>query len=606
MSAIEACLAIIPARGGSKRIPKKNLRPMGGKPLLAYTVEAALLSSVFHRVVVTTDSPDIAEIARQYGAETPFLRDPSLSDDFVPVSAATVDALQRLDPEGAAFGYVCQLMPNCPLRTAEDIVDSHRQLIATGAESQLSVVRYGWQNPWWALRRDKNLALDPIFGEAITKRSQDLPELFCPTGAIWWAKADALRREGTYHIAGRTGWELRWTRGIDIDTEDDWAMAEVLLKHGPAPRVARAEHGTSHHEPCSLHDHLSVASKRSYLTGIGRCESRQTRISSSGSGSMRLDIEAAMEAMGGDGEATWVPGERGDTPAQIRQRAFAQICEACDAVVLVDSDDVMHPTRVGSARTMLGASDLVGCALRLVDEDGQDMGVNLALPPHAEPDDLLPRHNVFGLSNSAIRSDLLAQCLPIPAEVTLVDWFLVTRAWLLGAELAFDNEVRMDYRQHGSNMSRILPPFDEAQVARDTERIRRHLRLAQTLPPEGAFVDRLAEVARVAADVECFPSGGCIEGGTARTIRSSRQCVGNGTSVGFVCRQSAAASHVDIRGGDSVRTVNLGNAIVGDGHPPYIIAEIGSNHNGDMDLCRRLIERGRRCRRPRGQVPVME
>lgn len=223
------CIAVIPARGGSKRVPKKNLRLMGARPLLAYSIEAALKSGVFQRVVVTTDSPEIADIARLEGAETPFLREAALSDDFVPVSAATVDALRRLDPGEELFDYVCQLMPNCPLRTADDIVRSHRQLVETGAESQISVVRYGWQNPWWAMRRDADFALEPVFEEAMTKRSQDLPELFCPTGAVWWAKAEVLRREGTYHVPGRTGWELPWERGVDIDTEDDWEMAEILL-----------------------------------------------------------------------------------------------------------------------------------------------------------------------------------------------------------------------------------------------------------------------------------------------------------------------------------------------------------------------------------------
>jgi pseudaminic acid cytidylyltransferase len=230
VSLADACLAVIPARGGSKRIPGKNLRCLEGKPLLAYTVEAALHCGMFDRVVVTTDSPEIAEAARRCGAEIPFLRDPGLSDDFVPVSAATVDALQRLDPSRSAFAHVCQLMPNCPLRTAGDILDSHEQFVRTGADSQLSVVRYGWQNPWWAMRRDEHFLLAPLLENTLTQRSQDLPELFCPTGAVWWAKADALRREGTYHMDAKTGWEIPWRRGIDIDTEADWGMAEVLMK----------------------------------------------------------------------------------------------------------------------------------------------------------------------------------------------------------------------------------------------------------------------------------------------------------------------------------------------------------------------------------------
>ncbi len=223
------CMAVIPARGGSKRIPGKNTRTLFGKPMIAYTIEAARQCELFQRIVVTTDSPEIADIASQYGAEIPFLRDANLSDDFTPVSAATVDVLARLDPFGDKYGYACQLMPNCPLRTASDIIDSYRQLIDSGAESQISVVRYGWQNPWWAMRRNEQYKLEPLFENAMSERSQDLPELFCPTGAIWWAQADVLRREGTYHVAGRTGWEIPWERGVDIDTEDDWVMAEVLL-----------------------------------------------------------------------------------------------------------------------------------------------------------------------------------------------------------------------------------------------------------------------------------------------------------------------------------------------------------------------------------------
>ena len=233
-----ACLAVIPARGGSKRIPKKNIRLLAGKPLLAFTIAAALDSALFACVVVSTDSPEIAEVAERHGAEVPYLRDPSLSNDSVPVSAATVDALQRLDPGREIYASVCQLMPNCPLRTAADVVASYEQFVQSGADSQLSVVRYGWQNPWWAMRREADYSLAPLFEEALSQRSQDLPELFCPTGAVWWAKAEVLRREGTYHIARRSGWEIPWARGVDIDNEDDWLAAELLLEMAERPRDA--------------------------------------------------------------------------------------------------------------------------------------------------------------------------------------------------------------------------------------------------------------------------------------------------------------------------------------------------------------------------------
>lgn len=221
-------IAVIPARGGSKRVPKKNIRPFGGKPMIAYTIEAALRSGLFHRVIVSTDSAEIGEVARQSGAETPFIREAGLADDVTPVSAVTVDVLERLDSSGELYLNVCQLMPNCPLRTAQDVIDSYRQFEESRADSQLSVIRYGWQNPWWAMRRDAHFGLEPLFKEALAARSQDLPELFCPTGAIWWARASVLRRERTFHTSHRTGWEISWQHGVDIDTEEDWAFAEAV------------------------------------------------------------------------------------------------------------------------------------------------------------------------------------------------------------------------------------------------------------------------------------------------------------------------------------------------------------------------------------------
>jgi len=225
-----SCLAVIPARGGSKRIPRKNIRELCSKPIIAYTIEAAFESGVFSRVIVSTDSEEVAAVAKRFPAEVPFLRDPSLADDYTPVSLVTLDALQRLDPDGIKYHHVAQLMPNCPLRTAADIQESYRQFMDTKADSQISVTRYGWLNPWWAMTRNEKCQLSPIFPEQMGKRSQDLPEVFCPTGAIWWAKADVLCRERTFHITGRTGWEIPWQRAIDIDTEDDWKMAELLMQ----------------------------------------------------------------------------------------------------------------------------------------------------------------------------------------------------------------------------------------------------------------------------------------------------------------------------------------------------------------------------------------
>lgn len=221
-------LAVIPARGGSKRVPGKNVRLLDGRPLVAHVIEAALGSTLFDRVVVSTDSPEIARVALEHGAEVPFVRPTTLADDVTPVSAATADALARLDPDGVRYAAVCQLMANCPLVRAADVRDSYRQFEASGAEAQVSVVRFGFQNPWWAMQRAENFELEPLHPDRLQQRSQDLPELFAPTGAVWWAKADVLRREGTFHVPHRTGWALAWERAIDVDTEEDFELLEVV------------------------------------------------------------------------------------------------------------------------------------------------------------------------------------------------------------------------------------------------------------------------------------------------------------------------------------------------------------------------------------------
>lgn len=217
-----------------------------------------------------------------------------------------------------------------------------------------------------------------------------------------------------------------------------------------------------------------------------------------------LSAEAAISAMGGDPGAFWVQGKEGDTPAQIRQRALEQIVLRHDGVVLVDSDDVLHPTRVAAARRHLEKSQLVGCALRLVDERGEPRGGFLALPPAASCEDVLPRGNVFGLSNSAYSTELLRECLPIPPSVSLVDWWLATRAWLLGASMVFDNEVGMDYRQHGANMVKLKPPYTPQQIESDTERVLRHYGSLLASLPEHSLPERVASLNRAADDTERF------------------------------------------------------------------------------------------------------
>src|SRR5271156_5099701 len=217
-----------------------------------------------------------------------------------------------------------------------------------------------------------------------------------------------------------------------------------------------------------------------------------------------IEVRAVETAIGSHLDAVWVPSEPGNSPALIRQRSLAQIVQDFDAVVLVDSDDILHPTRVAAARAALQTSELAACALRIVDQDRQDLRTALTLPERAIPDNILPRNNVFGFSNSAYRSELLRRCLPVPAGIALVDWFLATKAWLMGARLAFDPVVRMDYRQHGANMAPIRFPFDANQVIRDTKKVREHYYLLQASRIENVLPDRWAQLQEAAADVQLF------------------------------------------------------------------------------------------------------
>ncbi len=217
-----------------------------------------------------------------------------------------------------------------------------------------------------------------------------------------------------------------------------------------------------------------------------------------------LTAAAAEQAMGGRPEAIWVSGESGDTPAQVRQRAWEQMVRHHEGVVLVDSDDVLHPTRVAAARRALSSSDVAGCALRLVDERNRNLDLVMQLPEGTAPADILPRHNLYGLSNSAYRCDVLAQCLSIPADVVHVDWFIATRAWLNDAAFGFDPVVRMDYRQHGANMAYNRGPFSPERVEADTAAVQRHFKILRVAPPQAAVPERLALLEQVAADIDAF------------------------------------------------------------------------------------------------------
>jgi CMP-N-acetylneuraminic acid synthetase len=219
-------VAIIPARGGSKRVPGKNVMDFCGKPMIAWTIEAAQASGLFDKIIVSTDDAEIARISIECGAEVPFLRQ-SKADDFSPVSEATIETLRQLEAEGEYFDDVIQLFAVCPLRTAEDIVASYEFYLNSKRPFMVSCFKYAWMNPWWAISLNKENEATWIFEDS-KKRSQDLPELYCPTGAIWTADVKELYKENTFYGAGHVFWEIDWKRAVDIDNYEDIQLAKAL------------------------------------------------------------------------------------------------------------------------------------------------------------------------------------------------------------------------------------------------------------------------------------------------------------------------------------------------------------------------------------------
>jgi N-acylneuraminate cytidylyltransferase len=199
--------------------------------MVEWTIEAAVQSGRFCRVLVSTDDEEIARLARNAGAEVPFLRE-RCADDHSPASAATLEALVAAEQYWAhSFDTVTQLMASCPLRTAHDIIKCHAAFLRSPSSSLISCVPLVGSNAWWAATLGASGVPKPLHPDALVRRSQDLPALFVPTGAVWCSKASVLRAQGTYYSAGFRYHPIDWMSGVDIDTWDDLKFAEVCFRH---------------------------------------------------------------------------------------------------------------------------------------------------------------------------------------------------------------------------------------------------------------------------------------------------------------------------------------------------------------------------------------
>jgi CMP-N,N'-diacetyllegionaminic acid synthase len=218
-------LGLIPARGGSKGIARKNIRSIAGKPLIGWSIEAALRSELLDAVVVTTDDAEIAAVARQAGAMVPFLRPAALAQDGTPGIDPVLHALDLLP----GFGAVLLLQPTSPLRTAADI-DACLQLALDRRALSVVSVSEPDAHPYWTYRLGDGQTLQRFVDVPPVARRQDLPPVFALNGAMYYAQTDWLL-QGKRLVAPETmAYVMPRERSVDIDTSLDWRFAEMLLK----------------------------------------------------------------------------------------------------------------------------------------------------------------------------------------------------------------------------------------------------------------------------------------------------------------------------------------------------------------------------------------
>lgn len=218
-------ICVIPARGGSKRIPKKNIIDFFGKPLIAWTIESALKSDLFDDVIVSTDTDEIGDISRNYGAKV--FKRVEFADDISPVSEATINTVTELNYSGN--DVIFQLMANCPLRTKHDIRNADECFSNLRSfDSLISCFKFGWMNPWWALKKTGS-SYHPLHQGTNNIRSQDLEDLFCPTGSIWISTLESLLKQKSYYTGNHTYHNIPITSAMDIDDFDDLNMAKAFF-----------------------------------------------------------------------------------------------------------------------------------------------------------------------------------------------------------------------------------------------------------------------------------------------------------------------------------------------------------------------------------------
>ena len=223
-------IAIITAISGSKGLPDKNIRPLNGVPLIAYTIKAALDSGLFETVMVSTDSEKYAEISREYGAEVPFLRSAEMASDTAGSWDVVREVLARYSQMGKEFDRICLLQPTSPLRDAKDLIDAHRFMDKVGARNLVSVVEVDHPVQWCVVESEDMSLAEMVNRPEWNMRRQELPKYYRPNGAIYIADAQKVK-DPTYEMEGDRchGYIMPQIKSVDIDTILDFEYVTAIM-----------------------------------------------------------------------------------------------------------------------------------------------------------------------------------------------------------------------------------------------------------------------------------------------------------------------------------------------------------------------------------------
>lgn len=222
-------IAIITARGGSKRIPKKNIRDFLGKPIIAYSIEAALKSGVFDEVMVSTDSEEIADIAKKYGAKVPFFRSEATSNDFATTTDVILEVIDEYEKRGEVFDYGVCIYPTAPFVTGEKLKCAFDKLIESKAETLIPVVAFSYPPKRALVIKEDRLVFE--YPEFMDSRSQDLEKEYHDVGQFYCFNINAFKKNKKLMTGDIIPYIVDETEVQDIDNESDWKIAELKFQN---------------------------------------------------------------------------------------------------------------------------------------------------------------------------------------------------------------------------------------------------------------------------------------------------------------------------------------------------------------------------------------